>query len=348
MPGIEPALAQLLTVAWQGRPVRSYDIIGDIHGNGPKLDGLLEALGWTIGSDGHHQHHKPGRQAVFVGDLIDRGDHQRHVLHTVRRMVDAGAALIVMGNHEFNAIAYATPDPREPGEYLRKHTPKNERQHHEFLTQLDPDERASWIDWFRTLPLWLDLGDLRVVHACWHERSIECLKKEKAFGGNRFPDGIDAIVNASAKGHPVYEAVEVVLKGPEIELAGYGLPDFLDKGGDRRSAARARWWNADAKEIGDLIDLPHNTTTPDGSPYPVVPPTACCDADLSYAYAGSIAVFYGHHWRQWAPTEHLDFTARTACVDFSAGKGGPLVAYRWRGEAEVNPCHFVAYPAVTP
>jgi hypothetical protein len=34
----------------------------------------------------------------------------------------------------------------------------------------------------------------------------------------------------------------------------------------------------------------------------------------------------------------------TACLDFSAVKGGPLVAYRWEGETEVSPHKFVKYP----
>lgn len=25
----------------------------------------------------------------------------------------------------------------------------------------------AWTDWFLTLPLWLDLGRLRLAHACW-------------------------------------------------------------------------------------------------------------------------------------------------------------------------------------
>jgi hypothetical protein len=31
------------------------------------------------------------------------------------------------------------------------------------------------ISWFRTLPVWLDLPGLRVVHACWHDASREAL-----------------------------------------------------------------------------------------------------------------------------------------------------------------------------
>jgi len=41
----------------------------------------------------------------------------------VRHMVDAGSALAVMGNHDFNAIAWYLPDPANPGDYLRPRFP---------------------------------------------------------------------------------------------------------------------------------------------------------------------------------------------------------------------------------
>ena len=50
------------------------------------------------------------RRAVFVGDLIDRGPAQLRILDIVKLMVDSGSAQVVMGNHEFNAIAYATAE----------------------------------------------------------------------------------------------------------------------------------------------------------------------------------------------------------------------------------------------
>ena len=93
-----------------------YDIIGDIHGEGTKLVELLNLLGYRA-SDGVYRH--PERQAVFVGDLIDRGDEHADVLMIVKQMVDAGTAQITMGNHEFNAIAYATEHPATSGRYLR-------------------------------------------------------------------------------------------------------------------------------------------------------------------------------------------------------------------------------------
>ena len=87
------------------------DFIGDVHGCADKLLGLLRALGYD--EHGRAFAH-PDRTAVFVGDLIDRGPQQVEVLNIVRSMVAAGSARALMGNHEFNAISYVTPDPRDP------------------------------------------------------------------------------------------------------------------------------------------------------------------------------------------------------------------------------------------
>jgi hypothetical protein len=49
-------------------------------------------------------------------------------------------------------------------------------------------------------------------------------------------------------------------------------------------------------------------------------------------------VFVGHYWMTGAPALQ---TAKVACVDWSAAKDGPLVAYRWAGEEELNSSNFV-------
>ena len=49
------------------------------------------------------------------------------MLQIVKAMVDHGGAHIVMGNHEFNAICYATPDPTKPGDFLRTHQDKDNK-----------------------------------------------------------------------------------------------------------------------------------------------------------------------------------------------------------------------------
>jgi hypothetical protein len=73
------------------------DIIGVVHGSTDKLGGLLEILGYRLDSDSYRH---PTRQAIFVGDLIDRGNEQVETLTLVRAMIESGSAQIVMGNHE--------------------------------------------------------------------------------------------------------------------------------------------------------------------------------------------------------------------------------------------------------
>ena len=132
-----------------------YDLIGDIHGYSKPLVELLDKLGYQQ-ADGVYRH--PDRQAIFLGDFIDRGPDQRGVLDIVRPMINDGAALSVMGNPEFNAIAWFTLDPNDHSRYLREHSEKHRGQHEAFLDAFEgADDYAETIEWFRTLPLWLDL-----------------------------------------------------------------------------------------------------------------------------------------------------------------------------------------------
>lgn len=90
----------------------SYDPIGDIHGQADKLHALLRTLGYRE-ENGVYRHAE--RQAIFLGDFIDRGPRQRESVRIARAMVEAGTARAVMGNHEFNALAWVTPDPASAG-----------------------------------------------------------------------------------------------------------------------------------------------------------------------------------------------------------------------------------------
>lgn len=305
-----------------------YDVVGDVHGCAGELEALLVQMGYAV-RDGAYRH--PDRTAIFVGDLIDRGPAQLRVLQIVKAMVDTGGARMVLGNHEFNALAYATEWPAGSGEYLRPRSAKNESQHSEFLRQVTGEERAEYLAWFRTQPLWLDLGGIRVVHACWHEASMAEL------GDDRISTD-EQLVRASTKGDPVYEAVETLLKGPEISLAMHGQPPYLDKDGHSRESARLRWWNGTATTLADLAEMSSTFTTEDHQPYPALP---AIEMAQDYVYEGQVPVFYGHYWRQGSPRHLHDWTDYAACVDFSAVKGGALTAYRWSGEARIDPAHYV-------
>jgi len=314
---------------------KGYDIIGDVHGCADKLEELLTDLGYSIVSlSGAYEH--PERTAIFVGDLIDRGPTQLRVLKVVKAMVDAGSAQIVMGNHEFNAIAYATEDPQNPGDFLRSRSDKNDGQHEAFLTQLTAEQRSFYVAWFSTFPLWLDLGEVRIVHACWHQPSIDLVVEQ--LGGNRFLS-IDSFADAARKTDPwspLYGAIETILKGPELDLAKYGAKNFMDKDKNVRHAARVRWWRDGATTLQELVEIPKGSLDETGQPYGDLPDALVDESDRSYSYEGKVPVIYGHYWRTGVPLEREDWTHSTACVDFSAVKGGTMVAYRWNGEDTIN------------
>ena len=94
------------------------------------------------------------------------GPNIRLACHIVRDMVDAGHADIVMGNHEYNVVTYLTEAP--PGfnqPYLRQHTKRNNFIVEQTLQQFAnyQQEFREFLDWFITLPLFLDYEHFRVV-----------------------------------------------------------------------------------------------------------------------------------------------------------------------------------------
>ncbi|CAM5353828.1 metallophosphoesterase [Rhodanobacter lindaniclasticus] len=301
-----------------------YDVIGDIHGHAGALKTLLGKLGYRERA-GVWRH--PERKALFIGDFIDRGPDQIETIRLVRGMVDAGAALAVMGNHEFNALAYHTADLQHPGEFLRAHSEKNRRQHQAFLeaTEGKRAERQSILDWFASLPLWLELPGLRAVHACWHPRHMAYLAPLLQPGARLSPALIEA---ASRRGSVEYAAIEAILKGPEVQLPA-GIEFRL--GDDLRREARTRWWDAGAITLREsaIVDRASEPNLPET----MVP------ADLRFGYRGDRPVFIGHYWMRGAPRL---LAADVACVDYSAGRGEPLVAYRWSGERHLDEANFVA------
>ena len=303
-----------------------YDIIGDVHGCATELKALLGGLGYVEDASGVYRH--PERIAVFVGDLVDRGKKQLEVLQVVKAMVDAGSAKAVMGNHEFNAICWATTDP-ETGEPIRPHSDQNRNQHGEFL-ELTAEDQASYIEWFKTLPLWLDLGGIRVVHACWHEDSMKAVRK--ITGAERLSTP-EHFAEANRKDTVLNKAIEALLKGPEIPLLDHGMVPFWDGEAKKpRKDARIRWWDHDATTMPELAELT-GFKLENGDPYPHFESRPVTDPKyLNFVYKDRVPLFYGHYWREWE--RHRDeWTTYTACIDF---REATLVAYRWSGEPEIH------------
>ena len=303
-----------------------YDIIGDIHGHAESLKNLLNELGYRL-TGGVYRH--KNRKIIFLGDFIDRGSYQREVIEIVRPMIERGTALAVMGNHEFNAIAYATP--KLNGGYLRGHKGgKNRKQHAAFLDAY-PEGSPEYIDqitWFKTLPLWLDLGGIRVIHACWDQLAIERIKQSQS-GSNLLLD--ETLTKACEKGSWQYEAIETILKGKEISLPK-GI-NFRDKEGNERHHIRVRWWDQLARTYREAFMGPKSARTH-------IPNDPIKGYHLVEYSHESPPVFLGHYWLEGEP-ERL--ATNIACLDYSVAKpGGSLVAYRWDGETTLTQDKFVA------
>ena len=304
------------------------DLIGDIHGYANRLSALLEKMGYQD-KGGHYVH--PTRLAVFLGDFIDRGKKIRETIHLVRNMVEAGTALAVMGNHEFNALCFHTDDPHSSG-YLRSHTQNHFKQHRATLEAFD-GHSAEWqetLNWFRTLPIFLDLGGVRVVHACWDDGLLEVA----GWLPNNHPVDTSFLVEASRKGSELYGAIETLLKGPEIPL-----PDgaITDKDGVSRTKIRFRWWLEPSTRTYGEVALGYDGEMLQWIPDRPIPqefhhlfPTYLSDQK---------PVFIGHYWMNGARPERV--ATNIACLDYSVAKGGPMVAYRWDGEAEIDNSKFV-------
>ena len=305
-------------------PPLGYDVIGDVHGHADALTALLATMDY-VERDGVWAHDE--RQAIFVGDLIDRGPKQIESVRIARAMVEAGSAQIVLGNHEFNAVAFATPDGN--GDHLRPHSEKNNKQHAEFVAEVgfDSDVHREMIEWFMTIPLWLDLGGLRVVHACWSSDHIDHLRPLVGENDNLTDE---LVVASSKKRHASYDAIETILKGPEISL---GNKYYLDKDGNIRDKARIAWWNKSAGNQPTAALIPSGTDILYIRDAPTAGPDEPSPAEAHVVYGSEAPVIFGHYW--WSGDRGLT-SDRAVCVDFSIAKGGELVAYRWDGEETLS------------
>jgi hypothetical protein len=297
---------------------QSYDIIGDIHGHAPELHALLETLGYRNASGAHS--HPEGRKVIFLGDFIDRGPKIREVLETVRAMVDAGQALAILGNHEVNAMRFHTKGG--DGEFLRPHTGTNIKQQQATADQFpDTAEWTGWIEWFAGLPLSLDLGGLRAVHACWDSMAIAEM------------NGIGRLEGAplekySRKGTPGYDTISRIVNGPEALLPEGCKHETAD--GTMRVEFRVKWWlDLDGLNSREAI-FPNDPRVPELPPRDVPRTGYPTDAPPT---------FFGHYAQKDATPAPV--RANLACLDYGTGKGGFLCAYRWDGETAMDPAKFV-------
>lgn len=308
--------------------VEGYDLIGDVHGCGATLAALLEKLDYHQ-QGGVYRHAR--RKVIFLGDLIDRGPRIRLAVSIARRMVEAGEALIVMGNHEVNALTYSRRCRTGSGcEWLREHTPRHNRIIQETLEQYrdHPDEWEDTLAWFMEIPLLLERDGLRVVHACWDAPLIEQFLTQH-------PDARideDFLYASVEPGSFAGRVVQRLTHGTHIPLP-QGVQIHSGDGFTRRTF-RAHFWAASPRTYGDVVFQPDNLPGD-------LEERLLSDeerARLPYYGPSEPPLFLGHYWCEGIPALPAP---NIACLDYSAVKFGRLVAYRWDGEQALSADKFV-------
>jgi len=303
----------------------AYDIIGDIHGCASELETLLRELGYR--ELGSHYLHADGRKVVFLGDYIDRGPEVRRTLQVVRGMIDGGTALGILGNHEINALRYHQKGIDE--EWLRPHTQSKTHQHQATLDQLalrHPAEWRDWLNWFAKLPLFLEPDGFRAVHAAWFDHDIESISGHSRLSGKE-------LVRFSDKGSIEEVAIERLLCGLELKLPEgeyFSTPD-----GATRGEIRAKWWeDLQGRNCREAV-FPEDPTISTGD---------CLVPGWHMPYSKtSKPVFFGHFALKEENPSPL--AQNVACLDYGGGKGGRIGAYRWDGEAILDPTKFYLSPS---
>jgi hypothetical protein len=288
--------------------------------------------------------HHPNRRAIFVGDFIDRGPQQRDVLHIAMRMGEAGSALAVMGNHEFNALCWAEPESSSlRGALATKQSSLSallwiasralamtvivgshpRRRSRGGFTTPAPDRRGVRSPCEGTGLVQNPSGLAGGPGTARGPRLLESASPGNSSPpsrwGHRFTKaGLRA---AARKGTKAYDAAEILPGGPEARLPGDRT--FADKQGTTRRDVRLRWWDPEAttfpkaalgmdRREAELPDLPVTTAYHDTETTPVL---------------------FGHYWLQGKP---VIAAGHAACLDYSVAKKGFLTAYRWSGEAALS------------
>ena len=192
------------------------------------------------------------------------------------------------------------------------------------------EELKGYLEWFRTIPLYLDLGNIRVVHAEWNDKIVAGVN-----GRTRLSD--EFLYNAVTKGSREHSTIETLLKGTEARLPESCT--IQDNDGKIRDMVRVCWPTAAAGSSWRKNTFPRDVLSLPANFLDSRAPTELDQSIRGYG-ANEPPVFFGHYAVEGQPNGLI--TANAACLDYGCGKrqGARLAAYRWSGEKELSPDNF--------
>ncbi len=300
-----------------------YDIIGDVHGHADHLKNLLKKMGYSLVNDVYTH---PTRKAVFVGDFINRGPKIRETIILIRRMVEKGVGYAILGNHELYAVLYYLRDIE--GRYYKKRIPKYQLQINQTLAEFVSykEEFKSHLKWMRTLPMFLDFGGVRIVHAAWIPENIKLLQEKITEPKLKKEILREVALNETEFSDKFWETC----KGVDFQLPK-DLLIFDDEGRPHRSF-RMKWWESSENKTFKEVSLESRFELPS---YTI--PKEILQARNPYPKDDPI-VFFGHYCLRECCGIFAD---NLCCVDSCIARTGKLMAYRWNGEKKLDKANFV-------
>ena len=242
-----------------------------------------------------------------------------------------GSAIAIMGNHELNALLYHRPgenaDQNGDG-WMRSHNSTHTKQHEAFLREFPVGavHTGDALEWLMTLPLYRDLGGIRLVHAYWTDAHIDTIRNRTNDGRLKCDDLQEVALEDD--GNEFANAVLDSLKGPEAMLPpGFS---FEDINGRERNMVRLKWWKTGLNSWREVaLSVPNPRALPD------IPVSA--STPISFYPADNKPVFFGDYKRLGTPT--LD-SGNAACLDYH----WQPCAYRWDGEAALKDERLLPIP----
>jgi hypothetical protein len=233
----------------------------------------------------------------------------------------------ILGDREFKAVCYARQNIPED---MRPDTFKNATEHAGFLEEYPYGTPAynGVIDWFETLPVYIQKPGFKVIHACWHENALNvCMPHIRKKDGVLKESAYQAYDTENSAAFT--DALDILLNGPRYNLPKGGT--YIGSNGMPGKEAGILWWKDNALRPHKRIEKGERVSrflSPDDKKTVV-------RLKNEFNYTLKDIVFVGH-FNVSNPRNIL--SPKVACLSFK----GSMMAYRWNhGDKRLDPARLV-------